>query len=77
MRDKNKSALFEGMLPEREFADEIGYSLATVCKWRRLGMGPPVTWIGRFPYYQEASSRKWMLAQERRPGRRTVPQAAE
>jgi hypothetical protein len=37
----------------------------TLKRWEELGKGPPVTRIGRVPYYNIEALRRWIASQER------------
>jgi len=50
---------------EREAADALGISAATLAKWRALGKGPPFLKIGRRVLY-DASDLRAYLASARR-----------
>jgi hypothetical protein len=39
-------------------------SKPTWARWRKEGSGPPVTWVGRFPFYRKATYRKWLESRE-------------
>jgi hypothetical protein len=55
--------LLAGYLTPKELAQELGRCLETVNRWRRLGRGPPVTMIGRFPYYARTRVIEWLNQQ--------------
>jgi hypothetical protein len=55
--------LLDGFLTPQELAGELGRRLETINRWRRLGRGPPVTMIGRFPYYARAKVIEWLNQQ--------------
>jgi hypothetical protein len=57
------SVLSEYMTQE-ELATQINKSPRTIARWRRLREGPPVTYIGRTPYYYRPSTREWLASQE-------------
>lgn len=51
-------------LTRDEFAEQLGISPRTAARWEVLRIGPPVTRIGRTPYYSKTSTREWLKAQE-------------
>ena len=53
---------------EDQCAAEIYKSKRTMARWRRLNMGPPVTYIGQTPMYRRASVAAWLIEQEREIG---------
>lgn len=55
--------LSEYLTPD-ELANELDVCLETIKRWRRLGRGPPVTLIGRFPYYLRTSVILWLRNSE-------------
>jgi hypothetical protein len=60
--------LLSGYWNEDEQAAQLGKSKQTLRVWRAKGEGPPVTWVGRSPYYEKAASRAWLKTQHRRTG---------
>ena len=52
-------------LTELEFARGIKKSVRTVQRFRRLRIGPPVTYVGKTPMYRCAGIATWLLAQEK------------
>jgi hypothetical protein len=60
------SALLSDYFTEKKLAAEIKKSPRTVRKWRREGIGPPVTWIGQTPYYRIVAAREWLVSAEKR-----------
>jgi hypothetical protein len=57
------------LIPEKEFAAKIKRDPRTPQRWRQLGIGPDVTYIGRTPYYTPAAIERWLVAQERKQPR--------
>ncbi len=51
-------------MSEQEVADYIGVHVATVRKWRRTGVGPPVHWARTRPRYRRSEVDAWL---DRRP----------
>jgi hypothetical protein len=56
--------LLRDYLTPDQLASELGLNPETLKRWRRLSRGPPVTLIGRQPYYHRASVIAWMRSQE-------------
>ena len=54
----------EGYDDEETTAKELGVSTRTLKTWRRLRIGPPVTFIGRRPTYNRASKQAWLKSRE-------------
>jgi hypothetical protein len=63
---------FDEYFTQDEAAAAIGKNGRTLGRWDDLGKGPPVTYIGRTPYYNKLSFRRWIAEQER-PAKRTEP----
>jgi hypothetical protein len=49
---------------EETTAEELGVSTRTLKRWRRERRGPPVTYIGRRPVYNQDSKRRWLTSRE-------------
>jgi hypothetical protein len=62
--------LLKEYFSEHELAVELGRNARTLKRWRDARTGPPVTFIGRVPYYRIASVRQWLQAGESRMSRR-------
>jgi hypothetical protein len=54
----------EGYDDEETTAKELGVSTRTLKTWRRLRIGPPVTFIGRRPAYNRVSKQAWLKSRE-------------
>ena len=59
-----------------ELAAKLGVVPKTLVRWQNDGKGPPVTYLGRAPFYSIPSFEKWLKAQERAAGRSTSANAA-
>jgi excisionase family DNA binding protein len=57
----------ERLLSEQELADYLGVHVDTVRRWRRIGTGPPVAWVGTKPRYRPSQVEQWL---DRRPEER-------
>jgi hypothetical protein len=53
--------LLDDYLSRAKLAQEIGRTERTLARWAAQGIGPPITWLGRTPYYHAASVRAWLL----------------
>jgi hypothetical protein len=56
-------------LSEDALAREFGIAVRTLQRWRRQRTGPPVTFIGRVPYYRVEGVRDWLLEREMKMAR--------
>lgn len=56
-------------LDEDAAAKELRRNPRTLQRWRSARIGPPVTYIGKTPYYRKQSLQDWLLTQERKPKR--------
>ena len=52
-------------LSDGETAEQLHRTPRTLQRWRRSRIGPPVTWVGRDPYYFKPSLLAWLRSQER------------
>jgi hypothetical protein len=59
------TALLQDYWSRAELAREIARTERTLARWCAQGIGPPVTWLGRTPYYHKSSVSAWLLSQER------------
>jgi hypothetical protein len=57
-------SLLDEYLPPAELAAELSVCKKTLDRWRVLGIGPPITKIGRKPYYSRAGVVAWLRARE-------------
>jgi hypothetical protein len=62
--------LLAGYLSEGELAKQLKKTPRTLQRWRRRRVGPPVTLLGRVPYYRKEGVFAWMRDRE-------VPMARE
>jgi hypothetical protein len=67
MNKSQPPRILEDYIQRRAFADEIDVCQETLIRWERDGHGPPVTYIGRTPYYYRPSATAWLRAQEKTP----------
>jgi len=61
--------LLTDYLTEAQLARELRKVPRTLQRWRRKRTGPPVTTLGRVPYYRKEGVRNWLLAREVHPDR--------
>jgi hypothetical protein len=61
-----KSNLLDEYLTPAELADELGVCTKTLDRWRVTGSGPPITKIGRKPFYSRAGVLAWLRDREQR-----------
>ena len=57
--------LLAGYISETELAKQLGIGLRTLRYWRKQGVGPPLTYIGRKPYFKISSVTTWLNSRER------------
>ena len=63
------TGILEGYLSEFELSEQLGNSIRTLARWRRLGEGPAWTKIGPKVFYRESAVFDWLRCQERTPVR--------
>jgi len=56
--------LLDNYLTLRELAAELGISLVTLNRWLAVGYAPPLTYVGRSPYFSRESVARWLREQE-------------
>jgi hypothetical protein len=59
------SPLLADHIGEAELAQQLNIGLRTLRSWRTNGIGPPITYIGRKPYFHRESVRGWLKSRER------------
>ena len=52
--------LLDGYVSPAELSEELGVSERTLSRWRALGVGPPVTRVGRRVLYSRRGARAWV-----------------
>jgi hypothetical protein len=57
--------ILEGFVPRPELARQVKKSERTLERLESKGEGPPVTYIGRTPYYNVERAREWLQTRER------------
>jgi hypothetical protein len=74
----DERAVLADYLREDALAQQLDKAVRTIRLWRKLGKGPPVTWIGQTPHYRFEAVKDWLRASEKRQprehsGRRNRP----
>ena len=64
--------LLDGYLTPDQLAAEFGCCVETLKRWKRAGEGPPVTYIGRYPYYARAGAMAWLQSRDREQKKQPV-----
>jgi hypothetical protein len=67
--NKETLDLYRDLLDQDEAAKKLKKHKRTLKAWRDKGVGPPITYIGRFPFYNISSLIRWIAEQERASGR--------
>ncbi len=62
----SKSNLLDEYLQPAELAAELNVCTKTLDRWRVEGSGPPITKIGRKPYYSKTGVDIWLREREQR-----------
>jgi hypothetical protein len=52
------------LLTERQLAEELQKSEATLARWRRAGTGPPWLRVGKSPRYRWEAVQRWLEEQQ-------------
>jgi hypothetical protein len=55
------------LLDDKQIAALTGLSIVTIKRWRSLGTGPTVTWLGDRPRVRVADYRAFLAARRRAP----------
>jgi hypothetical protein len=58
--------LLDDYISEIELAKQLNIGLRTLREWRTKGVGPPITYLGRRPYFHKESTRAWLKSRERK-----------
>jgi hypothetical protein len=66
-------SLLDEFLTQCDAAKAINKHPRTLKRWEDRGCGPPVTYIGRTPYYHIPALKRWIAEQERSPRRPDAP----
>ena len=53
-----------------ELATQLDRSIRTLERWEQKRAGPPITYIGKTPYYRIKSTQAWLKSLEQKPARR-------
>jgi hypothetical protein len=65
----DERAVLSDYLREDALAQQLDKAVRTIRLWRKLGKGPPITWIGQTPHYRFEAVRDWLRASEKRQPR--------
>jgi hypothetical protein len=65
----DERAVLADYLREDALAQQLDKAVRTIRLWRKLGKGPPVTWIGQTPHYRFEAVKDWLRASEKRQPR--------
>jgi hypothetical protein len=57
--------LLAGYIGEIELAKQLNIGLRTLRSWRKAGIGPPPTYLGRKPFFRIDSVQAWLRSRER------------
>jgi hypothetical protein len=60
------SEILEGYISRLELAKQLDKHVNTLARWGALQIGPPVTRIGRQPFYDLDSVREWLRSREQK-----------
>jgi hypothetical protein len=63
---QTKASLLDEYLQPAELAAELNVCTKTLDRWRVEGSGPPITKIGRKPYYSKTGVVTWLREREQR-----------
>jgi len=61
-----KPSVLDDYLSEPKLAQQLSRDVRTLKRWRSEGRGPPVTWIGKTPFFKIESVREWLESREKR-----------
>lgn len=61
-----KTSLLDEYLTPNELAVQLNVRTRTLNRWKVLGSGPPITKIGRKPFYSRTGVVMWLRAREQR-----------
>jgi hypothetical protein len=62
-----RTGVLANYFDRREAGEQLGRTPRTLIRWEKMREGPPVTRIGREPFYHRDSFAEWVRAQERSP----------
>ena len=68
--DADAACQFEEIIPDAQFADEVGVTDRTTREWRERGIGPDYMKIGKSIFYRRSAIAAWI---ERRTVRHRTP----
>jgi hypothetical protein len=56
--------LLEGYITREQCAESLNVGVRTLEKWEASNEGPPVTRVGKRPYYRVQGVKDWLIALE-------------
>jgi hypothetical protein len=59
------SPLLDDYFTEEELCRQLKKGLRTIRQWRKEGVGPPITRVGRVVLFHKESTRAWLKSCER------------
>jgi predicted DNA-binding transcriptional regulator AlpA len=65
LQAETSHSLLDGYYTETEMAARLGKSTRTLYDWRKQGIGPPPTPVGRNYFYRKSSAERWLEELER------------
>jgi hypothetical protein len=65
LQSTTSPSLLDEYYTETELAAHLGKTARTLFEWRKRGVGPPPTPVGRNFYYRKTAARQWLMNQER------------
>jgi len=68
----SQNDILEDYVTRAEIAKSLNKSERTLERWESRRIGPPVTRIGKTPYYQKESAKKWLRSQEQKQPTRRI-----
>lgn len=58
-------SLLAGYIGELELCKQLNIGLRTLRSWRKAGIGPPIMYLGRKPFFRVKSVEDWLRSCER------------
>lgn len=60
------STILSDYQTREELASELKRDVRTLERWAAQQIGPPITYLGKTPYYRRESVRDWLLSLEQK-----------
>ena len=67
--------ILDEYLPRVKLAEQLDKTTRTLARWEAQRIGPPITYIGREPFYRIDAVREWLKSRETKMVRK--PRKAE